>query len=42
VPPEKALDILQKEVQMKQLDTDLVSVFIDAKIWQKKPETKGS
>jgi HD-GYP domain-containing protein (c-di-GMP phosphodiesterase class II) len=38
VPPQKALDILSAEVDEKKLDADLVRLFIEAKIWEKKPE----
>ncbi|MGA2766654.1 MAG: HD domain-containing phosphohydrolase [Spirochaetia bacterium] len=39
VPPQKALDILNAEVKEKQLDPDLVKVFIDAKIWETKADS---
>ncbi len=42
VPPLAALDILGAEVKRGQLDEALVGIFIEAKLWQKKPETKGS
>ncbi len=38
VPAQKALDILNIEVKEKKLDADLVSIFIEAKIWEKKPD----
>ncbi len=38
VPPEKALDILQDEVKRNELDADLVRIFIEAKIWQKRAD----
>ncbi|MGO9309160.1 MAG: HD domain-containing phosphohydrolase [Spirochaetia bacterium] len=38
VPAQKALDILSAEVKEKKLDADLVKIFIEAKIWEKKPE----
>ena len=38
VPPRKALDILTKEVEMKQLDRELVDIFIESKVWEKKAE----
>jgi HD-GYP domain-containing protein (c-di-GMP phosphodiesterase class II) len=37
VPAQKALDILNAEVKDKELDSDLVKIFIDAKIWESKP-----
>ncbi len=36
VPPRKALDILTEDVENHHLDEDLVRVFIEAKIWEKK------
>ncbi|HET6485220.1 MAG TPA: HD domain-containing phosphohydrolase, partial [Spirochaetia bacterium] len=36
VPARKALDILSEDVQNNHLDADLVRVFIDARIWEKK------
>jgi HD-GYP domain-containing protein (c-di-GMP phosphodiesterase class II) len=36
VPAQKALDILAKEVEMKQLDKELVDIFIESKVWEKK------
>jgi HD-GYP domain-containing protein (c-di-GMP phosphodiesterase class II) len=36
VKPEKALDILNAGVKDKELDPDLVSIFIEAKIWDMK------
>ncbi|HVO39981.1 MAG TPA: HD domain-containing phosphohydrolase [Spirochaetia bacterium] len=36
VPPDKALDILNAEVREKELDAELVKIFIEAKIWQRK------
>jgi hypothetical protein len=36
VPAQKALDIIAAEVKEEKLDADIVKVFIDAKIWQKK------
>jgi HD-GYP domain-containing protein (c-di-GMP phosphodiesterase class II) len=41
VPPQKALDILTFEVEEKKLDPELVRIFIESKIWEKKPETTG-
>ena len=41
VPARKALDILVKEVEMKQLDRELVDIFIESKIWEKKPDAPG-
>jgi HD-GYP domain-containing protein (c-di-GMP phosphodiesterase class II) len=38
VPAQKALDILNTEVKEKKLDPDLVRVFIESKIWEKKPD----
>ncbi|MGA2975842.1 MAG: HD domain-containing phosphohydrolase [Spirochaetia bacterium] len=38
VPAQKALDILNAEVKEKKLDPDLVRIFIEAKIWEKKPD----
>jgi HD-GYP domain-containing protein (c-di-GMP phosphodiesterase class II) len=38
VPPQEALDILNFDVKGKKLDADLVKIFIEAKIWEKKPE----
>ncbi len=35
VPIEKTLDILQMEAKSGQLDTDIVKLFIDAKIYEK-------
>jgi HD-GYP domain-containing protein (c-di-GMP phosphodiesterase class II) len=42
VPPRRALDILLKEVEMKQLDRELVEIFIESKVWEKKPDAPGS
>ncbi len=39
VPAQKALDILNAEVKEKKLDPDLVKIFIEAKIWEKKLES---
>jgi HD-GYP domain-containing protein (c-di-GMP phosphodiesterase class II) len=39
VPPQKALDILAAEVKEKKLDEDLVRIFIEAKIWEKKSDS---
>jgi HD-GYP domain-containing protein (c-di-GMP phosphodiesterase class II) len=36
VPTETALDILNPQVEEKTLDPDLVKIFIEAKIWEKK------
>jgi hypothetical protein len=36
VPAQKALDIIAAEVKEEKLDPDIVKVFIDAKIWQKR------
>jgi HD-GYP domain-containing protein (c-di-GMP phosphodiesterase class II) len=41
IPPQKALDILRAEVGEKKLDPDLVKVFIESKIWDKKPDAAG-
>ena len=38
VPAQKALDILNAEVREKKLDPDLVKIFIEAKIWEKKAD----
>jgi HD-GYP domain-containing protein (c-di-GMP phosphodiesterase class II) len=38
VPAQKALDILNDEVKEKKLDPDLVKIFIEAKIWEKKAD----
>ena len=38
VPPQKALDILGSEVKGGELDPELVKIFIEAKIWEKKAE----
>jgi hypothetical protein len=38
VPTETALDILNAEAEKKKLDPDLVKIFIEAKIWEKKPD----
>jgi len=38
LPAEKALDILNIEVKEKKLDSDLVKIFIEAKIWEEKTE----
>ncbi len=38
VPAQKALDILNIEVKEKKLDPDLVTIFIESKIWEKKPD----
>jgi HD-GYP domain-containing protein (c-di-GMP phosphodiesterase class II) len=38
VPPQRALDILNLEVKDGGLDPELVKVFIEARIWEKKPE----
>jgi HD-GYP domain-containing protein (c-di-GMP phosphodiesterase class II) len=38
VPTQKALDILNIEVKEKKLDPDLVKIFIEAKIWEKKAD----
>jgi hypothetical protein len=42
VPAQKALDILNIEVKEKKLDPDLVKIFIEAKIWEKKAEETPS
>jgi HD-GYP domain-containing protein (c-di-GMP phosphodiesterase class II) len=39
-PPQRALDILCLEVKDGKLDADLVKLFIEAKIWEKKPESQ--
>jgi HD-GYP domain-containing protein (c-di-GMP phosphodiesterase class II) len=36
VPPQRALDILNLEVKDKELDPDLVRIFIDSKTWEKR------
>ncbi|HTP59672.1 MAG TPA: HD domain-containing phosphohydrolase, partial [Spirochaetia bacterium] len=36
VPAQRALDILNMEVKDAHLDADIVKIFIEAKIWQKK------
>jgi HD-GYP domain-containing protein (c-di-GMP phosphodiesterase class II) len=41
VPPRQALDILTKEVEMNKLDRELVDIFIESKVWEKKPEPSG-
>ncbi|MCX7040591.1 MAG: GAF domain-containing protein [Spirochaetes bacterium] len=41
VPPRQALDILTKEVEMQKLDRELVDIFIESKIWEKKAEPSG-
>ncbi len=41
VPAQKALDILNDEVKRKELDADLVKIFIDAKIWKKKADLEN-
>jgi HD-GYP domain-containing protein (c-di-GMP phosphodiesterase class II) len=38
VPAQKALDILSLEVKDKKLDSELVKVFVEAKIWEMKAE----
>jgi len=38
VPAQRALDILNLEVKDEELDADLVKIFIDSKIWEKKPD----
>jgi HD-GYP domain-containing protein (c-di-GMP phosphodiesterase class II) len=38
VPTQKALDILNAEVKERKLDPDLVKVFIEAKIWERKAD----
>jgi HD-GYP domain-containing protein (c-di-GMP phosphodiesterase class II) len=38
VPAQKALDILNAEVKERKLDPDLVKIFIEAKIWEKKAD----
>jgi HD-GYP domain-containing protein (c-di-GMP phosphodiesterase class II) len=38
VPAQKALDILSAEVRERKLDEELVKVFIEAKIWEKKQD----
>ncbi len=37
-PPQRALDILCAMVDEHKLDADLVKLFIEAKVWEKKPE----
>jgi HD-GYP domain-containing protein (c-di-GMP phosphodiesterase class II) len=38
VPPRQALDILMKEVEMNKLDRELVEIFIESNVWEKKAE----
>ena len=38
IPPQKALDILCAEVGESKLDSELVKIFIEARIWDKKPQ----
>ena len=38
VPAQKALDILNLEVKDNELDADLVKIFIESKIWEKKAD----
>ncbi len=38
VPAQKALDILNAEVKEQKLDPDIVKIFVEAKIWEKKDE----
>jgi HD-GYP domain-containing protein (c-di-GMP phosphodiesterase class II) len=42
IPTQKALDILNIEVKEKKLDPDLVKIFIEAKIWDKKADEAPS
>ena len=42
VPAQKALDILNIEVKEKKLDPELVKIFIEAKIWEKKADETPS
>jgi HD-GYP domain-containing protein (c-di-GMP phosphodiesterase class II) len=42
VPAQKALDILNDEVKDKKLDPDLVKIFIEARIWEKKTDEAPS
>ncbi len=42
VPAQKALDILNAEVKEKKLDPELVRIFIEAKIWEKKADDATS
>jgi HD-GYP domain-containing protein (c-di-GMP phosphodiesterase class II) len=42
VPPRQALDILTKEVEMHKLDKELVDIFIESKVWEKKAEPSAS
>ena len=42
VPAQKALDILNAEVKEKKLDPDLVRIFIEARIWEKKVDEAPS
>ncbi|HVP18896.1 MAG TPA: HD domain-containing phosphohydrolase [Spirochaetia bacterium] len=39
VKPQEALDILNLEVKDKKLDPELVRIFIEAKIWEKKTDS---
>ena len=38
VPAQRALDILILEVKDNELEGDLVKIFIDSKVWEKKPD----
>ncbi len=42
VPAQKALDIISSEVTEAKLDPDVVKIFIEAKIWQKKDDLLAS
>jgi hypothetical protein len=42
VPAQKALDILNAEVKESKLDPDLVKIFIEARIWEKKADETNS
>jgi HD-GYP domain-containing protein (c-di-GMP phosphodiesterase class II) len=42
VPAQKAPDILSAEVKEKKLDSELVKIFIEAKIWEKKADEAPS
>jgi len=42
VPAQKALDILNAEVGEKKLDPELVRIFIEAKVWERKDDPAGA
>jgi HD-GYP domain-containing protein (c-di-GMP phosphodiesterase class II) len=41
IPPAAAIDILQAEAHLGRLDADLVRLFIEARIYQRSPTTRG-